>query len=161
MPATGDYPFVRTQLQDFSGEKQSISLTVGPITVGTIAGLLTNMAAWDSAINAVTLGVLTQSAFGVVDQVSNAKPSAKDAQVETRMLVGAIDAVTGAPWSFIIPTVDYTAFNYGTGSAGDEVIISGAGATTATTDLVDAIQDMAKYPGTTNALQVTYMKVVR
>lgn len=161
MPAIGDYPFVRTQLQDYSGEKQSVSLTVGPITALTLAGLLTQIGTWNTALDAVTLGEITQEAFGVVDQVSNAKPASKAAQVETRLLVGFINGVTGEPSSFVIPTVDYTAFNYGTGAAGDEVIISGAGASAATTALVDAIEDMAKFPGTEDAVTVTYMKVVR
>jgi len=161
MPAVADYPFVRTQLKDFSGEKQSVSLTVGAITAGTIAGLLTQIGDFNTALAAVTLGVIQQEAFGVVDQVSNAKPTDKMAQIETRLLVGYVDAVTGAPASFIIPTADYDAFNYGTGDAGDSVIIGGAGATAATTDLVDAIEAMAKFPGTTNGVTVTYMKVVR
>jgi len=58
--------------------------------------------------------------------------------------------------------VDYTAFNYADPPAGDSVIISGAGASAATTALISAIEDVAKAPwDETEALEVIGMRVVR
>lgn len=161
MPAVADYPFVRTQLNDYTNEKQSVTFNVGPITALTIAGLLTQIGAFNAALAGITLGVITQEAFGVMDQVSNARAASPTAQVETRMLMGYIDAVTGAKESEIIPTADYTAFNYADPPAADFVILTGAGASAATTAWIDAVEAMAKFPGTNNAVQVTYMKIVR
>lgn len=162
MPAIADYPYVRTQVMDYSKELKSTSLTVGPITALTIAGLLTQIGDWNAALQDVIFGTITQEAFGVVDQVSNARPASAQAQVESRLLIGFVDAVTGAPDSVSIYTVDYTKFNYSEGEgAGDFVIIAGAGASAETVALVDAIEAMAKFPGTNNAITVTYMKVVR
>jgi hypothetical protein len=162
MPAVADYPFVRTQVMDYSKEKKSTTFNVGPITALTIAGLLTQIGDFNAALQDVIFGTITQEAFGVVDQVSNARPASAAAQVETRMLIGYVDNVTGAPESESIYTVDYTKFNYSEGEgAGDYVVIAGAGASAETVALIDAIEAMAKFPGTNNAITVTYMKVVR
>lgn len=162
MPAVADYPFVRTQVMDYSKEKKSTTWNVGPITALTIAGLLTQIGAWNTALGDVIFGTITQEAFGVTDQVSNARPATAAAQVETRLLIGYVDAVTGEPDSVSIYTVDYTKFNFSEGEgAGDYVIIAGDGASDETVALIDAIEAMAKFPGTTNAITVTYMKVVR
>lgn len=161
MPAVADYPYVSTQVMDFSFEKKTTKLNVGAITALTLPGLLTQIAAWNAALQDVIFGTITQQNFGVVDQVSNARPATSQAQVETRLLIGYVDAVTGAPDSISLYTVDYTKFNYGVGKGADEVIISGDGASEETIALVDAIEAMAKFPGTTNAVTVSYMRVVR
>ena len=77
------------------------------------------------------------------------------------MLVRVKGAVSEAPWSFRIPTVDYTAFNYADPPAGDSVILSGAGASAATTALVAAIEAVVKMPtDPTEAVVVVGMNVV-
>jgi len=162
MSAVGDYPFVRSQVMDYSKERKSTRWTVGPITALTLPGLLPQIGDWNAALQAVIFGTITEEEFGVNDVVSNARPSTAAAQVETRMLIGYVDSVTGEPESESIYTVDYTKFNYSEGEgAGDYVIIAGAGASAETVDLIDAIEAMAKFPGTNNAITVTYMKVVR
>lgn len=160
MPAIADYPFVRTQLMDHSQEKSSVTVNVGPITALTIAGLLSQITAFNAALDDITLGTIVQEAFGVVDQVSNTVPTDKTAQVETRVLVGYVDAVTGAKESFIIPTADYAVFNYAPAPAADFILI-GDGASAETTAFISAVQAMAKFPGTNNAITVTYMKIVK
>jgi len=71
-------------------------------------------------------------------------------------------ATSQAPWSFRIPTVDYTAFNFADPPAGDQVILSGAGATAATTAFITALEAVAKMPNDeTEAVVVVGMEVVR
>jgi hypothetical protein len=57
-----------------------------------------------------------------------------------------------APFSFRIPTVDYAAFNW----VGDSAVLSGAGATAATVDLVDAIEALVKMPADDSEGVVVY-----
>lgn len=110
----------------------------------------------------MTLGVRAKQSWGEETIVSNDRAAVKDAQVETELLVRVQGATTEAPWSFRIPTVDYTAFNYADPPAGDSVIISGAGASAATTALVAALEAVAKMPNDeTEAIVVVGMEVVR
>jgi len=162
MPAIGGRQPAGWQYLDYSGEKKSIQLFTGEITAVSIAGLLTQLGALTTAFNAVTLGTLAKSSWGEETIVSNTRPTDKDAQIETELLVMCVGDTTEAPFSFRIPTVDYTAFNYADPPAGDSVIISGAGATAATTNLVTAIEAVAKMPNDeTEGITVVGMKVVR
>lgn len=162
MPALGTYQEVNVQYLDYSGERKSVPLRVGEITAISLPGFLTNLAAYEDALNAVTLGREAKSSWGAVTIVSNTRPTDKDAQVETELLVTLMDATTEQPFSFRIPTVDYTVFNYADPPAGDTVIISGAGASTVTTDLVGAIEDIARSPfNDANLVKVLGMRVVR
>ena len=72
-----------------------------------------------------------------------------------------MDAVTEEPFSFRIPTANYDAFNYADPPAGDVVILSGAGASAVTIDLVDAFEALAKSPSNpANGVIVTGIRVV-
>lgn len=154
-PATWSY-------RDYSGETKSIRLHTGEITVLLLPDLLTNLGLLTTALNAVTLGQLAKTGWGEETIVSNARAATKDAQIETEMLVRVRGATTERPWSFRIPTVDYTAFNYADPPAGDQVIISGAGATVATTNLVTAIEEFIVMPDDeTELVEVVGMEVVR
>lgn len=162
MPAIGTSQPVSIQYLDYSGERKSVSLKVGELTAVSLPGFLTNLAALETALDAVTLGTRAKSSWGAETVVSNTRPSDKDAQIETEMLVYLQDATTEQPFSFRIPTVDYTAFNYADPPAGDSVIISGDGASAATLALVDAIQDIARSPfNDANLVEVIGMRVVR
>lgn len=163
MPALGGRQPILMTYRDYSGEPKSIpGLFSGEITAVSLPGFLTQFGALQTAMNAVTLGVLAKTGWGEQTVLSNARAATKDAQVETEMLVSLRGATSEAPHSFRIPTVDYTKFNYANPPAGDEVIISGAGATTETTDLVTAIEALLKMPNDeTEAVVVTGMRVVR
>lgn len=163
MPAIGDRNPLSIQYLDYSGERKSVGgIYSGEITALTIAGFLSAFGDLQTALDAVTLGTRSQQRWGEESVISNTRPASKAAQIETEMLVYYMGATTEQPFSFRIPTVDYTAFNYADPPAGDTVIISGAGATTATTDLVDAIEALCKSPNDpTEAVVVTGMKVVR
>jgi len=144
MPAIGDRnPFV-LQYLDYSNHVQSIRLYTGEITTGTIAGLLTAMGTLETAMDGVTLGVRSMSAWGEESVLSNTPPSDKKAQTETEFLVRLRGATTEQPFSFRIPTADYEAVNFNGNS--DEVILSGAGASAATTALIAAIEALCKTP---------------
>lgn len=162
MPQLGGRQPITLQLRDYSGEVKTIRGFAGEITSVSLPGLLTQIGNFRAAILAVTLGVAAKETWGEETIISNARAAVKDAQVETEMLVRCQGATTQAPWSFRIPTVDYTAFNYADPPAGDQVIISGAGATTATTDLITAIEALFKMPDDeTEAVVVVGMEVVQ
>lgn len=157
----GRQPFT-VVYRDYSGETKSIRLYTNEITAISLPGLLTALGTFTTALDAVTLGVRAKEHWGEETTVSNQRASSKDAQIESEMLVRCVGATSERPFSFRIPTVDYTAFNYADPPAGDSVIFSGAGATQATLDLVTAIEATFKMPDDeTEALVVVGMEVVR
>lgn len=162
MPAIGGRQPMVIVYRDYSGETKSIRLYSGEITAVSIAGFLSDFGDLQTALAAVVLGELAKTAWGEETIVSNDRAGVKDAQIETELLVRVQGATTEAPWSFRIPTVDYTAFNYADPPAGDQVIISGAGASAATTALITALEAVAKMPDDeTEAIVVVGMEVVR
>lgn len=161
MPALGGRQPIGFQFLDYSGERKSISLFANEITAISLPGLLTEISAMQTALAAVTLGTISRTSWGNEEVLSNTRPTDKDAQIETELLVMVRGATTEAPWSFRIPTVDYTAFNYADPPAGDSVIISGAGASAATTALVTAIEAFSMPNDETEGIEVVGMKVVR
>lgn len=162
MPALGGRQPYSVSLRDYSGETKSIQLFTGEITAVSLPGLLTGLGTFITALEAVVLGVVAKERWGEETIVSNARATEKDAQVETELLVLAQGATTEAPYSFRIPTVDYTAFNYADPPAGDSVIISGAGASAATTALITALESTFKMPNDeTEAINIVGMRVVR
>lgn len=162
MPQLGGSQPANFSYRDYGGEQKSIGFFTGEITAVSIAGLLTDLGDLATALDAVTLGVRASQSWGERTIVSNQRASTKDAQVESEVLVRCIGATTEAPWSFRIPTVDYTAFNYADPPAGDSVILSGAGASAATTALIAAIEAVMKMPDDeTEAVVVVGIEVVR
>lgn len=162
MPALGGSQSASRQYLDYSGERQSVTVPVGELTALSLAGFLTELAAWETALDAVTLGTAAKSVWSATDVLSNTRPTDKDAQVETQMILEYRDAVTEEPFSLRIPTVDYTAFNYADPPAGDVVILTGAGASAATTALITAFEALVKSPtNDANDVEVTGMRVVR
>lgn len=162
MPAIGGRQPMRLQYLDHSGERKSIPMFSGELTAISLPGFLSAFGDLQDAMDAVTLGTRSETQWGELTTNSNTPPSDKNAQVETEMLVYCKGATSESPWSFRIPTVDYTKFNYANPPAGDFVILSGAGATAETIALVDAIQAVCKMPDDeTEAVVVTGMQVVR
>lgn len=163
MPALGGRQGLGISYRDYSGELQSIpNLFANEITAVSIAGFITQFGELQTALNAVTLGVLAKTSWGEQTVVSNDRAATKDAQVESEMIVNLRGETTEAPFSFRIPTIDYTAFNYADPPAGDTVILSGAGATAATTDLVAKIEALLSTPwDEAEGVEVMGMRVVR
>lgn len=162
MPALGSRQPITITYLDHSGEVKTIRMFANEITAVSLPGFLADFGDLQTALDAVTLGVRHKQTWGEETIVSNTKPTDKQAQIETEMLVRLRGATSEAPWSFRIPTVDYDAFNYADPPAGDSVIISGAGATAATIALVDAIEALVKMPDDeAEAVVVVGMEVVR
>jgi len=147
MPALGGRQPLGVQFMAYSGKRQSIpNLFSNEITAASIAGFLADFGDLQTALDAVTLGTMSETSWGEKTVLSNTRPASKNAQLESQMLVLLQGATTEQPFSFRIPTIDFTAFNYADPPAGDNVIISGAGATAATTALVAAIEALCKTP---------------
>ena len=162
MPAIGGRQPITVSYRDYGGETSSIRLYANEITAVSIAGFLTAFGALQTALDAVTLGVRAKQTWGEETIVSNARATNKNAQVESELLVRCQGATSEAPFSFRIPTVDYTAFNYADPPAGDAVIIEGAGASAATTALVTAIEALCTMPDDeAEGVVVVGMNVVR
>lgn len=162
MPALGGRQPFTVVYRDYSGETKSVRLYTGEITAVSLPGLLTQLGAFTTALDAVTLGVRAKQQWGEETVVSNDRAASKVAQVESELLVRCQGETSQAPFSFRIPTVDYDAFNYADPPAGDQVIISGDGASAATTALVAAIEDAFKMPDDeTEGIVVVGMEVVR
>jgi len=160
MPAIGGRNPISIQYLDNSSEVQSIRLYAGELTAVSLPGFLTGFGTLQAALDGVTLGTRSAQTWGEETTVSNTPPADKNAQVETEMLVRVRGATTEAPWSFRIPTADYTAFNFVEGT--DKAIISGAGASAATTALVTALEALCKMPNDeTEAIVVVGMNVVK
>lgn len=158
MPALGGRQPVTIQYRDHSREVQSIRLYAGEITAVSLPGFLTGFGALKTALDNVTLGIRSAESWGEETTVSNAVPSDKTAQVEHELLVRVQGATSEAPWSFRIPTVDLDAFNF---NGDDTVILSGAGASAATTALISALEAFCKMPDDeTEAITVVGMNVV-
>lgn len=161
MPAIGSRNPSQWSYRDHSGETKSIRLYSGELTAVSLPGFLTLFGNLTTALDAVTLGVRAKESWGEETIVSNAKAGTQDAQIESELLVRVVGATTQQPWSFRIPTVDYTAFNYADPPAGDQVIISGAGASAATTALIAALEALCKMPDDeTEGITVVGMNVV-
>lgn len=159
MPALGGRQPIGFQYIDYSGERDTVTVYANEITAISLPGLLTDIAALETALNAVTLGNLAKTSFGNEEFLTNTKPTDKMAQVETQMLVRCMDSVTEQPFSFRLPTADYTKFNYATDS--DQVILAGAGASAETLALVTALQAFSSPFNEANSLTVVGMEVVR
>lgn len=163
MPALGGRQPIKIQYRDYSGETKTIqNLFSGELTTVSLPGFLADFGDLTAALDAVTLGVRSKESWGEETIVSNDRATDKDAQIETEMLVTLRGATTEAPFSFRIPTVDYTVFNYADPPAGDTVILTGAGASAQTTALIAAIVAIARTPwDETELVEVTGMRVVR
>lgn len=160
MPALGTSQTLKVQMLDYSGEREGLlpAIHVGEITAVSLPGFLTNLAALETAIDAIVLGTRAQTGYIVNTVNSNTRPADKNAQVETQMLVTYMGDTTEKSYSFRIPTVDYDAFNY----VDDEVILSGAGASAATTAFITAFENIARAPDDdAETVTVTSMRVVR
>lgn len=162
MPQLGGRQPYSISYRDHSGKTKSIRVYTNEITAVSLPGLLTELGTLKAALDDVTLGVRAREHWGEETIVSNAKASVADAQIETELLVRCVGATSEQPWSFRIPTADYTAFNFADPPAGDQVIISGAGASAKTTALKAALEATCKMPDDeTEAIIVVGMEVVK
>ena len=158
MPALGGSQPIGFQLLDYSNERKSFEVFAGEITAISLPGFLTQLGALYDAVEDVVIGKISRENWGERVYITNTPPTNKMAQIETEILVTYRDAVNEAPFSFRIPTANYDAFNW----IGDSAILTGAGASAATTALIDAMVDLLRAPNDeTHGIEVTGIYVVK
>jgi len=155
MPALGSRQPLGIQLMAYSGKRESISgLFSNEITAASIAGFLADFGDLQTAVDAVTLGTMSENSWGEKTVLSNTRPASKNAQLESSMLVLCQGATTEAPHSFRIPTIDFTKLNF-IPEAGDAVYMSGASASTELAAWTAAFEAIGRSPRSdANAIEV-------
>lgn len=146
MPAVGSRQPVVVQYLDAHGKVQSVRLFAGELTAVSLPGFLSAFGALQTALDGVTIGARSAQSWGEETQVTNTPPGDSDASVATEVMVRYRGATTEKPYSVRIPTADYSAFNWADPPNGDSAIISGAGASAATTALIAALEALCKTP---------------
>ena len=143
--------FFGLSLRDSSNEIGKTDFNVGDLTAITLPTALTQMGNLRSAIEAVTLGVVSASRWGDNDIVSNAIPTDGEAQRGKKWNVLIEDNITHLKTTNYIPTADLSLLPDapGGGKQEDLVLTAGVGQ-----DLKEAIEALVKYPGTGNAVTV-------
>ncbi len=111
-------------LLDYSREKASLSLATGNVTATSLPGLLTEVGALRSAIDGITLGVVSDETLSVFNtNLSNSPPTNPLAQIESSWLVTYEDILPffddpvnaipnegfGRQFTLTIPTADIAA----------------------------------------------------
>jgi len=161
MPAVGSRQPVTVQYLDAHGNVQSLRLFVGELTAVSLPGFLTAFGDLQTALDGVTMGNRSAQSWGEETIVTNTPPGDVDASTATELLVRYRGATTEQPFSFRIPTADYSTLNWSSPPNGDTAIISGAGASAATTALVTALEALCKSPNDeTEAIIVTGIHIV-
>lgn len=146
MPAIGSRQPVGVQYLDAHGKVQTVRVFAGELTAVSLPGFLTQFGALQTALDGVTMGTRSAQSWGEETVVSNTMPGDTDASVATELLVRYKGATTEKPFSFRIPTADYSTLNWSNPPNGDTAIISGAGASAATTALITALEALCKSP---------------
>jgi len=161
MPALGSVHKSRIVYGDVTEEKSAVEIFNGAITAVSIAGFLTNFGTFQTATDAITLGTrMQQSWIGDLTTVSNAWPTDKAAQRESKLLVDYMDDVTQEPFTLTIPTIDFSKLNYVPGG-GDAVLFQAPGAHADIIAWVTAFEAIARSPrNDLNTVTVTGMRYV-
>lgn len=103
MPINPSHQFGASYL-DYSKEKSGFQVNMGPITVGTLAGFLTQMDTFLDAVQALSLGALQETFWtGDITRYSGAPPTDVNAQRERKWRVDYEDTTTLAKYHFEIP----------------------------------------------------------
>lgn len=146
MPAIGGRQIATYSMRDATGEITSHNVFFDEITVVSLPGLLTNLGAYQTALQAITLGVLAKHRWGedVID--SNAVPTTPSAQREMKLLVQYQGVTTQKPYTLTIGTIDPSVLVFLPGG-GDAVAFDAAnGASQEIQDWVTAFEALASAP---------------
>jgi len=131
----------RFQLLDYSDERSSTSIHVGDITAVSLPGFLTEFGALRTAIEGITLGVVSKESWvGDDTTLSNTPPSDPNAQREVKWLVRYTGDTTDKLYSLEIATAEL---------AGGHLLAGSDMADLAETDMaafVTAFEDIARTP---------------
>jgi len=153
---------------DEGREKSSFSLATGEVTAVSLPDLLTEVGALRTAIEGITLGVVSDEALSVFNtNLSNTPPADVNAQIERAWLVtyednlpffdDPINAIPnegfGRLFTLTIPTADI--------SGGRKVANSDEGVLTETSmaAFITAFEETARSPygGTVNVVKITHV----
>lgn len=160
MPAIGQKGFAEISMRDATAEVTTARIRIAQLTAANLAAQLVAQSAFDAAVAAIVLGVVSKETMGNAQIISNAEASDPSAQRESKLLVSYWDATTEQIYSITIGTIDYSLLVFMPG-AGDAVAFTTAqGAPTAITDFVTAFEAFALAPDTGNAVAVIGMRFV-
>ncbi len=159
MPELGTFEPGEYQMLDYTKQRRSFRVFYGEVTALSLPGLLTALGDFTTAVDNITIGTIAKTNFSIVETViSNTPPTDKGAQIGSRLLVQYQDSVTEKPYSFNIPTIDYSKLNFVPGG-GNAVIFSGAGASAEIAAFVTKFQALAKSPDNdANSVVITGMR---
>ena len=95
------------QLLDYSNERSRTEVHVGAITAVSIGGFLTAFGALRTAIEGITLGVVSQESWvGDRTSLSNTPPTDAEAQREKKWLVRYVGDTSGKVFTLEIATAE-------------------------------------------------------
>lgn len=154
---------------DYSRERSAFSVITGEVTAVSLPGLLTNIAAYRSAIDGITLGVQADEALRAYQEnLSNTPPASALAQIESAWLVtyednlpffdDPVNAIPnegfGKLFTLTIPTADIAAAGRLAPNS-DEAVLTETGMAA----FVTAFEAMARSPygGTVNVVSVRHV----
>lgn len=94
-------------ITDYSDEKTRHNINLQAVTSANLDGLLTSIGSYQTALDAIVLGVIaTEDVHARVDDISNALPASKFAQRETKLLIRYAGNTTGNVYTLTIGTPD-------------------------------------------------------
>lgn len=145
MPALGGRQKYDITLRDATNEVTTHTIYFDEITPVSLPGLLGQLGVYNTALLGITNGVLAKDRWGEETIVSNAIPTDKSAQRESKLLVQYQGVTTQKPYVLTIGTVDFDVLNFVVGGK-DAVIFQGAGASAAILAWVTAFEALASTP---------------
>lgn len=154
---------------DYSREKSAFSINTGEVTAVSLPGLLTEIGDLRTAIEGITLGVVSDEALRAFQtNLSNTPPASALAQVESAWLVlyedilpffdDPVNAIPnegfGKLFTMTIPTADIAAAGRLAPNS-DDAVLTEAGIAA----FITAFEATARSPygGTTNVVRVTFV----
>lgn len=161
MPAIGSVHKTSIDYGDVTHEVGSFTMFTGAVTAVSIGGFLTALGAIQTATDGITLGTRRkQSWTGDLSTISNAWPTDRSAQRESKLLVQYQDDVTEKPYTLTIPTIDYSKLNFIAGG-GDNVAFQAPLASAEIIAWVTAFEALGRSPDNDlNAVSVIGMRFV-
>jgi len=146
MPAIGSVHKSIITLGDATEETSSLTVFNQPITALTIGSFLTGLGTLETATEGITLGTHRKTQWiGDDTTITNAWPTDKSAQRESKLLVNYWDNTTEKMYQLTIPTIDYSKLVF-IPEAGDAVDYYSAAASAELKAWVTAFQSFGRSP---------------
>lgn len=159
--AIGTYDKSSWTLTDRTDENTTHEFQIADITDETLPDILDDQAAYQTALLAITNGVLHRQKTTISRVISNLVPTDNTAQRESKLQVFYRSNTTEQTWDLTIGTIDFAQLTFLPGAGDYVAITSEQGATTAMTNFVTAFQAYVKAnDGSGAAVTITAMKYV-